>query len=44
VAISRGDAVIHCAKVRGSGDEVDVIIGIIVLLELYRIKAESSKR
>jgi hypothetical protein len=43
VAISGGDAVIHCAKVGSSSDEVDVVVGIIVLLKLYGIKAESSK-
>jgi hypothetical protein len=43
VAISGIDAVIRCAKVRSSSDEVDVVIGIIILLKLYGIKAESSK-
>ena len=43
MAISRGDAVIHCAKVRSGSDEVDMVIGIVILLKLYGIKAESSK-
>jgi hypothetical protein len=43
VSIGGGDAVIHCAKVGRSSDEVDVVIGIIVFLKLYGIKAESSE-
>jgi hypothetical protein len=43
VAISRGYAVIHCAKVRSGSDEVDVVIGIVILLKLYGIKAEAGK-
>jgi len=42
VAISRGDAIVHCAKVGSGGDEVDVVIGIVILLKFYRIEAESS--
>ena len=34
IAIRRSDVVIRCAKVRSSGDKVDVIVGVIVLLEL----------
>jgi hypothetical protein len=43
MAISGGDAVIHRAKIRSGSDEVDVVIGIVILLKLYGIKAESSK-
>jgi hypothetical protein len=43
MAISGGDAVVHRAKVGSSSDEVDMVIGIVVLLKLYGIKAESSK-
>jgi hypothetical protein len=43
MAIGGGDAIIHCPKVRSGGDEVDVVIGIVILLKLYGIKAESSK-
>jgi len=43
VAISGVYAVIHGAKVRSSSDEVDVVIGIVIFLKLYGIKAESSK-
>jgi len=43
VAISGVDAVIHCAKVRSCSDEVDVVIGIVVLLKLYGIEAKSGK-
>ena len=43
MAIGGGDAIIQSPKVRSGGDEVDVVIGIVILLKLYGIKAESSE-
>jgi hypothetical protein len=43
MAVSRVDVIVHCAKVGGSSDEVDVVVGVIVLLELNDIKPVSSQ-
>ena len=43
IAIRRSDVVIRCAKVRSSGDKVDVIVGVIVLLELNRDEAVADQ-
>lgn len=43
VAIGYGNAVIHCAKVRGGSNEVNVMVGVIILLKVYRCETVSCK-
>ena len=42
--VCRCDAVVHRAEVRRSGDEVDMVVRIIVLLEFDRVEAVTDKR
>ena len=36
------NGVIGCAKIRGSGDEVDVMVGIVIFLKIDRVEAEAG--
>ena len=37
--VSRGDAVVHSTKVGRRGDEIDVVVRVVVLLELDGVQA-----
>jgi hypothetical protein len=44
MAVSGIDAVVHRTKVGSGGDEVDMIVCVIVLLELDRVEAIANER
>ena len=44
VAVCGRDAVVHGAEVRRSGDEVDVEVRVVILLELDRVEAVTNER
>jgi hypothetical protein len=43
VSISRFDAIVHRPKIRGCGDEVNVVVGVVILLKFHRIEAETRQ-
>jgi hypothetical protein len=44
VAIGNRNTIIHCAKVGTRGNEVNMMIRVIILLKIYRREAVSRKR
>ena len=44
MSISRSNSVVESSEVRGSGDEVDVEVGVVVLLEVDGVESVASER
>lgn len=44
VSVCRVDVVVHCAEVGRCGDEVDVEVGIVILLEFHWVQSVTNQR
>lgn len=42
--VGKGDAIVSGTQVGSGGDEVNVVIRVIILLEVNRLKSETSER
>lgn len=44
MAISSRDTIVHGPQIGRCGDEVDVVVGVIIFLELHGVEAVANKR